>query len=319
MVKWKKIPEFPFRYSGEYFAKSSNTYYLRARYYNPAIGRFITEDSIRGKATDPLSLNLYIYCANNPIIFWDPSGHMSVLEIEQLNQYDKRETPELAEYENIFIDSLLADDEFAYMDAYILLLDLYANQGAISEEGLNHFGLDTFTAESIEIAFHTNVILKSNLDWTNYGVWAEQTAYAFQGLALFMMYGNPLEGYYGNEVVSVNSINTPYGEAIQSNNPKALDARSQYLNGGTVYRGGELGRSQTGNAQFWGLENPMNAGYADKYGVDFNRLDYIMMGTLPAGSNFITRPAPGLGGNLGGGIEIIVDPGTININSFYMR
>lgn len=29
----------------------------------------------RGNPNDPLSLNLYTYCANNPLIYHDPSGH----------------------------------------------------------------------------------------------------------------------------------------------------------------------------------------------------------------------------------------------------
>jgi RHS repeat-associated protein len=65
----------PFRYSGEYFDKETGTIYLRARYYNPNNGRFITEDSYRGDSADPLSLNLYTYCFNNPIYYIDPSGH----------------------------------------------------------------------------------------------------------------------------------------------------------------------------------------------------------------------------------------------------
>lgn len=53
----------------------NGTIYLRARYYNPSIGRFISRDSFAGKKSDPLSLNLYTYCANNPILYVDPSGH----------------------------------------------------------------------------------------------------------------------------------------------------------------------------------------------------------------------------------------------------
>ena len=67
-----------FRYCGEYFDRELGTYYLRARYYDPTIGRFTTEDSVWGKASDPQSLNLYTYCGNNPIIFTDPSGHIRV-------------------------------------------------------------------------------------------------------------------------------------------------------------------------------------------------------------------------------------------------
>lgn len=68
----------PFRYSGEYYDIETGTYYLRARYYNPYIGRFITEDSYRGQANDPLSLNLYTYCYNNPVYYIDPTGHSGI-------------------------------------------------------------------------------------------------------------------------------------------------------------------------------------------------------------------------------------------------
>lgn len=66
----------PFKYCGEYFDKETGTIYLRARYYDPEIGRFITEDSYWGRDRDPLSLNLYTYCHDNPILYTDPSGHM---------------------------------------------------------------------------------------------------------------------------------------------------------------------------------------------------------------------------------------------------
>nr|THJ77216.1 RHS repeat-associated core domain-containing protein [Acetivibrio thermocellus] len=45
-------------------------YYLRARYYNPSIGRFMQEDTFRGDG-----LNLYTYVANNPLKYVDPTGH----------------------------------------------------------------------------------------------------------------------------------------------------------------------------------------------------------------------------------------------------
>ena len=63
----------PYRYCGEYYDKESGYTYLRARYYDPAIGRFINEDP----ALD--GYNWYIYCANNPINYIDPSGQNSVV------------------------------------------------------------------------------------------------------------------------------------------------------------------------------------------------------------------------------------------------
>ena len=55
-------------YAGQYHDAETGFVYLRARYYNPAIGRFINEDPIRD------GLNWYVYCGNNPVRFVDPSG-----------------------------------------------------------------------------------------------------------------------------------------------------------------------------------------------------------------------------------------------------
>ena len=66
----------PFLYCGEYYDAETQTYYLRARYYNPANGRFTQQDAwAYMDASDPLSLNLYAYCGNNPIMYVDPSGN----------------------------------------------------------------------------------------------------------------------------------------------------------------------------------------------------------------------------------------------------
>lgn len=43
--------------------------------YDAGIARFSQQDSYTGGIKDPLSLNLYIYCRNNPLIYDDPSGH----------------------------------------------------------------------------------------------------------------------------------------------------------------------------------------------------------------------------------------------------
>ena len=48
--------------------------YYRARYYDPVMGRFISEDPIAGSLSDPLSLNPYPYVKNNALNLTDPSG-----------------------------------------------------------------------------------------------------------------------------------------------------------------------------------------------------------------------------------------------------
>ena len=66
-----------FRYTGEIY-DDSGLMYLRARYYDPAIGRFISKDTYSGQLNDPLSQNLYIYAGNNPVLYIDPTGHFRI-------------------------------------------------------------------------------------------------------------------------------------------------------------------------------------------------------------------------------------------------
>jgi RHS repeat-associated protein len=65
----------PYRYSGYRYDKETNFYYLMSRYYDSSNGRFISRDSYLGEVVEPLSLNLYTYTHNNPIMFTDSSGY----------------------------------------------------------------------------------------------------------------------------------------------------------------------------------------------------------------------------------------------------
>ncbi|MBE6652762.1 MAG: hypothetical protein E7610_05030 [Ruminococcaceae bacterium] len=65
----------PFRYRSYYFDTETGFYFLKTRYYDPEIGRFITIDDI--SYLDPESingLNLYAFCLNNPVMMVDNSG-----------------------------------------------------------------------------------------------------------------------------------------------------------------------------------------------------------------------------------------------------
>ncbi len=63
-----------FRFTGEQWDTETDFYYLRARYYDPAIGRFVSRDPWPGLAEFPQSLNGYPYVVNNPVNLTDPSG-----------------------------------------------------------------------------------------------------------------------------------------------------------------------------------------------------------------------------------------------------
>ena len=61
-------------YRGERFDDDSSLYYLRARYYDPMSGRFITADEFEGREGDPRSLHRYSYGKANPLSWSDPTG-----------------------------------------------------------------------------------------------------------------------------------------------------------------------------------------------------------------------------------------------------
>lgn len=63
-----------FRFTGEALDPGTGLYYLRARYYDPSTGRFLSRDSFPGFDSIPQSLHPYQYALNNPVLYTDPSG-----------------------------------------------------------------------------------------------------------------------------------------------------------------------------------------------------------------------------------------------------
>ena len=61
-------------YRGEQYDPDLGLYYLRARYYNPATGRFLSRDPLVGQSWDPKSLHKYLYAGGDPVNAEDPTG-----------------------------------------------------------------------------------------------------------------------------------------------------------------------------------------------------------------------------------------------------
>ena len=64
-------------------------YYLKARFYNPAVARFTQEDTYYGDG-----LNLYAYCHNNPVSYVDPTGHEARAAAEKNPGSTSQRTPD---------------------------------------------------------------------------------------------------------------------------------------------------------------------------------------------------------------------------------
>jgi len=65
-------------YSGEQTDTATGQQYLRARYYDPGIGRFGAMDPYSGDLQSPLSLHKYLYTSGDPINLIDPSGMFGI-------------------------------------------------------------------------------------------------------------------------------------------------------------------------------------------------------------------------------------------------
>ncbi len=67
----------PFRYRGYYYDTETGLYYVKSRYYDPSICRWISPDiseTLSGDFEDHAQYNLYAYCFNNPVVFTDETG-----------------------------------------------------------------------------------------------------------------------------------------------------------------------------------------------------------------------------------------------------
>jgi RHS repeat-associated protein len=86
LTTFEEIIPNRYLYTGQQFDQITQQYYLRARYYNPVIARFTKEDIYRGDG-----LNLYTYCDNNPVIYYDLSGYAAkAICDEKCNLYRKK-------------------------------------------------------------------------------------------------------------------------------------------------------------------------------------------------------------------------------------
>lgn len=68
-------------FAGEQRDGATGWDYLRARWMNRAVGRFVSRDVFPASSIDPLTLHRYAYAANNPVLLIDPTGQFSLGEL----------------------------------------------------------------------------------------------------------------------------------------------------------------------------------------------------------------------------------------------
>ena len=66
----------PIRYRGYYFDSDTGLYYLKSRYYDPQLARFINADDYVSSGQSFSGCNTFAYCGNNPVSRVDAAGHV---------------------------------------------------------------------------------------------------------------------------------------------------------------------------------------------------------------------------------------------------
>jgi RHS repeat-associated protein len=74
-------------YRGEQYDSDLGLYYLRARYYNPSTGRFLSRDPESGNANDPQTLHKYLYAGGDPVNAIDPTGRAEEVDYSLLSMW----------------------------------------------------------------------------------------------------------------------------------------------------------------------------------------------------------------------------------------
>ncbi|MBI5518338.1 MAG: hypothetical protein HY909_31495 [Deltaproteobacteria bacterium] len=72
-------------FRGEYLVPELGLYFLRSRFYDPSLGRFLTPDAVSQDPSAPALFDPYRYVGNNPLRYTDPTGRFSLGELAITN------------------------------------------------------------------------------------------------------------------------------------------------------------------------------------------------------------------------------------------
>jgi len=323
-----------------------NLIHMGGRVYDPGLGRFLSADIFVQSPYSSQSYNRYSYASNNPLSRVDPTGYSDMGTLLEQMAYQhatswfwlssvnacsytvtSTTTYTASTQQDDGTWKLNSGDDAIWSERRDYT---YVGQSLVSQQQINDWsrrltGLYTQRAELSKYGYDPQLGgLYHDIDQSINGIYYEialandeiginslvdmATPYLVGGIGLKALLGGEAKG-----------ILTPYGLAVQSQSAAALAARAEVSSGATLYRIGTTGKSQAAEAQFWSLENPLSTGYASRYGIpvgNVSNANFIEAATLKPGASFITRQAPGIGSNVGGGIEVVVPSGGVQMKWF---
>jgi RHS repeat-associated protein len=129
-------------FAGEQFDDAVDGYYLRARYYDPATGRFVSRDPFEGFNNQPVTLHDYLYTGNNPVLYIDPSGEsfiekavMYTLKAGILSAAINVSVTVGCKYPNVSGKEIYEEAALGFIAVPALVLSLIQTAGALLNSG----------------------------------------------------------------------------------------------------------------------------------------------------------------------------------------
>ena len=326
-------------FTGSVTDKSTGLQYMNSRFYNPSTGRFLSQDTYTGNPYEPWTQHLYAYSGNNPTSMVDPTGHFFNLIAGAIGAVAGAVIGVVGNgianainnkpfFENAGKAALIGAGVGALVG---ITCGAIAAAGGVSSALASAGAAIKTAAVTVGAAVKTAAAAVTTAAVTAGSYIASQGQRFVEGARTVVQKAGQAISNVVTKVgqavsnvvdkvksVASRSIQTPHGNAYQDSGKAAQDVYKYVKNGGEIYRGGTLGRSYAAEGQFWAPQSPLSPGYANNYGVEFSKMNYIIGGTQVEGASFITRIAPGLGQNLGGAIEIVTNPGSVRLTFFHM-
>ena len=162
----------PFRFAGEYWDWSTQTYYLRARHFNPRTGRFTQADPFwnignmqSSNAAILQSGNLFAFKMNNPIRFIDPSGLVAVDILEFASLFSGSSV--VFSSNNTSARVTWGSKAFSIHQHQMS----FVNGRAVADAGLfiNAFGVNTSTFHVFECSTTSNIVIRATFNISGTG------------------------------------------------------------------------------------------------------------------------------------------------------
>ena len=121
----------PLTYRGYVYDTETDLYYLESRYYDPAMERFINADALVSTGQGLLGNNMFVYCLNNPINLFDPSGSKCDLVIPVGKVPESTQTSDEPGTYDQEDDFIFSQKTFKYADL-AFGLSTFANSGCLA-------------------------------------------------------------------------------------------------------------------------------------------------------------------------------------------